>query len=292
LLVLAVLGLCASAGILLLLLQSNKGRRRKRYVHNGFVKAAAVTTEGKQYGAYTLSAGETVICVLAGGLCGFAVGYLFYHHLVPALLSSLSGLWVPGWRRQSRIRKQKEELKLQFKQGLHALVSSLTAGRSVENAFGAALADLQFLYTNPQTSILTEFERITRKLANGETVEAALTDFCRRSQLEELQQFTDVFTTCKRTGGNLAEVMRRTAQIIGDKMEIQQEIAVQLAQKRFESKILGAAPIAVIGMLYWSSPDYMEPLYGNPAGAVIMTVCLAMFAGCWWMTGKMMEMKV
>jgi tight adherence protein B len=250
------------------------------------------TGEGTQYREYTLTTVETAVCLLLGGACGLAVGYLFYHHYAAAALCSLFGLWVPGWRRRSRIRKRKEELKLQFKQGLHALVSSLTAGRSVENAFAAAVDDLQFLYTNPDTFILVEFRRITRKIANGETVEGALGDFGRRSGLEELRQFTEVFATCKRTGGNLAEVMRRTAQMIGEKMEVEQEIGVLLAQKRFESKILGVAPVAVIGMLYWSSPDYMEPLYGNAAGAVIMTVCLVIFAGCWWLTGRLMEMKI
>lgn len=220
------------------------------------------------------------------------MGYLFYHHPIPALLCSLVGLKGPGIRRQSAVRKQQQELKNQFKQGLHALVSSLTAGRSVENAFASAADDMQLLYTNPQTYILVEFERINRKIRNGETVEQALLDFCNRSGLKELHQFTEVFSTCKRTGGNLAEVMRRTAQIIGDKMEIQQEIAVQLAQKRFESRILGVAPIMVIALLYWSAPDYMAPLYGNAAGMTVMTICLLVFAGCWWLSGKLMEMKV
>lgn len=232
------------------------------------------------------------MCIGMGAIGGYAIGYLFYHHILAALVCSLIGLKVPAWRRKSGIRKQKEELKTQFKQGLHALVSSLTAGRSIENAFASAAADLQLLYTNPKTYILVEFERINRKIQNGETVEEALMDFCSRSDLEELRQFTEVFATCKRTGGNLAEVMRRTAHMIGDKMEIQQEISVQLAQKRFESKILGAAPLVVVGMLYWSSPDYMAPLYGNTTGIAIMTFCMLLFGGCWLLTGKLMEMKV
>lgn len=267
-------------------------RKRKQIVRNGFHRAASSAGAGKQYGVYRLSPMETALCIAIGAVCGYTVGYLFYHHPLPACVCALAGLKVPSWRRQACIKKQQEELKQQFKQGLHALVSSLTAGRSVENAFASASADLQLLYTNPQTYILIEFERINRRIANGETVEEALLDLCKRSGQEELRQFTDVFTTCKRTGGNLAEVMRRTAQLIGDKMEIQQEISVQLAQKRFESKILGAAPVAVIALLYWSSPDYMAPLYGNAAGAVIMTGCLIMIAGCWWLTGKLMEMKL
>lgn len=253
---------------------------------------SAPPRDGIHYGQCPLSPLEQTVCLTAGCGAGYTVGYLFYHHPVPALLLSLAGLMTPAWRRKVRVRKRKDELARQFKQALYALVSSLTAGRSVENSFAAAVQDLRLVYTDPNTYILIEFERIDRKIANGETVEAALEDFCRRSELEELVQFTEVFTTCKRTGGNLAEVMRRTAHILGEKMEVRQELQVMFAQKRFESKILGAAPLAVIFLLYWSSPDYMAPLYGNPAGAVIMTIALLIFAACWWMTGKWMEVKL
>ncbi|WP_438445794.1 type II secretion system F family protein [Gorillibacterium sp. sgz5001074] len=266
--------------------------RRMQKLRTGYGRAADSGTEGTKYGMYNLHPAESALCWVGGGLAGYAIGYLFYNHPIPAMLCALSGLWVPGWLRRTRIRKRKEELARQFRQALYALVSSLTAGRAVENAFSAAVKDLRLIYTDPGTYILIEFERIDNKIRNGETVEAALLDFGRRSELDELLQFTEVFSTCKRTGGNLAEVMRRTAHIIGEKMEVRQEIGVMLAQKRFESKILGVAPLAVIGLLQWSSPDYMEPLYGNAAGALIMSVCLAVFLGCWVLAGKWMELKL
>jgi tight adherence protein B len=267
-------------------------KKRTRRVSQKYEKVSSSAGEGIQYGKYRLSAFEYAGCLAVGGAAGFGVGYLFYHHLIAGLICSAAGLYMPKWRVQARIKKRREELGRQFKQSLQALVSSLTAGRSVENAFAASVQDLRLLYSDPNTYIIVEFERIDRKIANGETVESALADLASRSGLEELLQFTDVFATCKRTGGNLAEVMRRTAQLIGEKMEIRQEIHVMLAQKRFESKVLGAAPIAVIALLYGSSPDYMAPLYGNPAGAVIMTFCLAVFSLCWRMTGKLMDVKV
>jgi tight adherence protein B len=250
------------------------------------------SAEGTIYTEYHLSATEYALCFAVGGMACFSIGYLFYHSFVIGLLLAFGAWGIPGQYRRMRIQKQMNELRLQFKQGLHALVTSLTAGRSIENAFAAAAADLGFLYNHPQTFIVVEFHRIRRRIANGEPIERALEDFCRRSGLEELTQFLDVFVTAKRTGGNMADVMRRTSQMIGDKMEIQQDIAVQLAQRRFESRILGAAPLGVIGLLYWSSPDYMEPLYGNAAGAAIMTAGLAIMLLCWWLTGKLMEMKL
>lgn len=281
-----------SYGAVILLWGRRFGARLRIPFRSRISQANKSAAEGLDYGSCRLTHMETAFWAFMGGAAGCAVGYLFYHHVLPAALGALLGISAPGWRRRNRVKKRQEELSRQFKQALYAMVSSLTAGRSVENTFAAAAQDLRLIYTDPDTYILVELERIDRKIANGETVEAALEDFGRRSQMEELLQFTEVFTTCKRTGGNLAEVMRRTAHLIGEKMEVRQEIQVMLAQKRFESKILGAAPMAVVGLLYWSSPDYMAPLYGNPVGVAIMTVCLGVFAGCWRLTAKWMELKL
>lgn len=237
-------------------------------------------------------AAELVAASLLAGAGLFAVGHVFYDHPVIAMLFSLGGLLAPAARRRKRQRRQQEELKQQFKQALHSLATSLSAGRSVESAFQAAVADLRLIYADPEVRIIRELERINRRIANGDSVEIALLDFADRTNIEDIRQFAEVFAICKRTGGNLVEVMRRTSQMIGEKLEIEQEIAVQLAQKKFESRIMGVAPLAVVALLKWSSPDYMAPLYETATGRVIMTVGLILLLGCMWMIGKWMDIRV
>jgi tight adherence protein B len=128
-------------------------------------------------------------------------------------------------------------------------------------------------------------------LENGEPIEAALIDFSRRASLEDATSFTDVFVTCKRTGGNLIEVMKRTSGIIGEKLEIKQDISVMIAQKRFESRVLLLAPILIVAVLSFSSPEYMEPLYRG-IGVMIMSFCLLLLGACGWLTHKIMNIRV
>jgi tight adherence protein B len=127
-------------------------------------------------------------------------------------------------------------------------------------------------------------------MENGEPVERAIADFSERSGIEEIAQFADVFVICKRTGGDLVEVIRRTANMIGDKLEMEQEIAVLVAQKRFEAKALSLIPFALVAFLAWSSPDYMAPLYGL-AGNLLMTGALAVLAFCYWLSQSIMNIK-
>lgn len=286
--------LAAAAGIGLLtwlgfIFWENR-RRPQTEAANG--KAKQLGSRGTDYSRYHMSGKEMAGSLAAAAFFLGMVGYVFYRSGFAAMLLAALAVFYPRLRRKALIRKRQEELSQQFKQALYSLSSSLSAGKSVENAFADATRDLQLLYGDKNTDILLEFERIHLKIRNGETVESALFEFSGRTGLDDVRQFADVFAICKRSGGNLVEVMRKTAQVLGEKLDIQQEISVMVAQKRFESKVLGLAPIVVVGLLAYSSPDYMAPLYDGAAGRLIMTGSLALLSACWGWTKHIMEIRV
>ncbi|NOU99018.1 type II secretion system F family protein [Paenibacillus planticolens] len=243
------------------------------------------------YHQYHLTPRQRVSAILMLALPAFLVGYIFYKTFIFAAVFSAAGLVFPRIRKQQLIQMRKNKLYVQFKQALSCLSSSMTVGKSIETAFQEALEDLKLLYPDPACLIVIEFSIICRKVENGEPIEAALKNFAERSHLEDVVSFTDVFLTCKRTGGNLVEVMKRTAAVIGEKLEITQDINVMIAQKRFESRVLLFAPIVIVAVLAFSSPEYMQPLYSG-VGVVIMSGCLFMLSGCFALTQKIMNIKV
>ncbi|MNR58056.1 hypothetical protein D3C85_1789660 [compost metagenome] len=64
-----------------------------------------------------------------------------------------------------------------------------------------------------------------------------------------------------------------------------------IAQKRFESRVLVVAPIVIVAVLAFSSPEYMEPLYKG-SGILIMSICLLLLGACFVLTQKIMNIKV
>ncbi|WP_165452283.1 type II secretion system F family protein [Paenibacillus thalictri] len=219
------------------------------------------------------------------------IGVVFYKSIWASLLIAAISLAYPKLRAKELAVRRKQHLNIQFKQALSSISSSLGAGKSVEMSFREAVDDLKLLYPDPNTHIIRELEWIQHKLESGVTIEAALSDFSLRAGTDDIGNFVDVFVTCKRTGGNLVQVIRRTATIIQEKLEIQQEIGVMISQKRFESRMLTFAPLAVIGLLAFSSPDYMEPLY-HGFGIVIMSGCLLVLIACFFITKRIMDIKV
>lgn len=243
------------------------------------------------YSTYDLSGLQRMLCIAAGAMMFMGIGYLFYHQWIIALVLSFGGLLVPRFWRNHMLQRRRTALNLHFKQALYSISSSLSAGRSVENGFREAIQDLRMLDPDAENDLITELSIISARLEYGEPIEEALHDFSRRACMEDITNFADVFTTCKRTGGDLVEVIRRTSSIIGEKLDIQQEIAVLVAQKKFESKALLAAPILMLVFMNLTSGDYMKPMFSG-MGMIISTFALLGLAGCLLWIIKIMNIKI
>jgi tight adherence protein B len=243
------------------------------------------------YRTYRLTRGEFMLSLLAGALVLLLIGLVFYRHVLFAALLVPAAFFYPRLRQRSRREKLQRELSLQFRQALYSLSSSLAAGRSVENAFREAVRDLMMLYPYRDAPIVRELAAISSRLDNGEPIERCIADLAERAGLAEIADFADVFITCKRTGGDLVQVMRRTSQLIGERIEMEQDIAVMIAQKRFEANLLIVMPLLLVGLLQISAPDYMAPLYEG-AGYLIVTAALLSLAGSCLLIRKIMDIKV
>lgn len=255
-------------------------------------KYAASRTSSRDYSQYTYTVYEWIFNVGAASGFLFAVGYFFYHNLWAAVILCSVGLFFPSLRRKQYREKRQKELQLQFKHALYALSSLLAAGKSVESAFQEMIDDLRMLYPDPETMIIQECIRINRRVDMGEPMESALQDFSRRAHLDDMTQFTQVFVICKRTGGDLIETVRKTAHMIADKIAVEQDISVMLAQKKLESKLLNIIPYVMIVFLSAGSPDYMSPIYHSTLGAVVMTVSIITLLGCYLLSMKLMNIQV
>ena len=244
------------------------------------------------YDIYTMSNKEKILYCLAAAAVLFIIGYIFYHSIVLSLLLTPFALLYPKIRTREIIEARKNDLNIQFRDMLYSLSSSLSAGKSIESSFKESLKDLAILYPNPDTYIIREVEYIVRRLEMNETIESALEDFALRSHLEDIQNFSDVFKTCKRTGGNLVEVIKNTSNIINDKIEIKLEITTILSAKKFEQKVLTVMPIFLIVVLSISSADYMQPVFTELAGRVVMTVAVMLIVAGYFIAKKIMNIKV
>lgn len=245
----------------------------------------------QHYDHYELNRNEVIICIFLWSVLIWFTTYSFYQSIMLSLLLVPLSFFFLKYERVRLIAKRKARMKLQFKDLLLSLLSSLAAGRSLENCFQVAQADMVMLYPNVQDEMMLEINIINHKLSNGEVLEKSLLDLAERANIAEFSQFVETLQTCKRSGGDLLTVMRRTANMLSDQIEIDNEIAVIIAQKKLESRMMMAAPFVFLQFLNMMAADYMVTLY-NGFGYILLTIVLLLLLFCFWIMNKFTQIKL
>ena len=75
-------------------------------------------------------------------------------------------------------------------------------------------------------------------------------------------------------------------------MDVKQEIETMIAAKKMEFRIMTMIPIGIIVYMKLSFPEFMEVLYDNAGGMLIMSLCLGIYTAAWYMGKRMLEIEV
>lgn len=234
---------------------------------------------------------ENPVFLLEGAVLIGVIAYLFYDSPLAAVF--LAPLLVPYYRRRSRekLHQDKKELSAQFREALAAVITALKAGYSAENAFIECLQEMQFQF-GEKAMITCEMKRIGKGIENRIPLEKLLAEFAARWQIEEISEFAEVFTIARRSGGDLPEILGRTAEVIRDRMEIDTEIDVLMSSRKFEQKIMEGVPFFIIFYLGLTTEGFFSVLYHNAAGVLFMTGCLAAYLAAVLISDRIMAIEL
>jgi tight adherence protein B len=243
------------------------------------------------YDRYHFNLRETVTYILQAISIIIIIGILFYRNIIGILLLSPIIYFYLKIKTKELIKIRKWKLNLEFRDGILALSAALEAGYSAEHAFEEACRDLRQIY--PENSLIVrEFTYLIRQLKMNITVEKALSEFSERSGVEDILSFAEVFATAKRTGGDLIKVIKTTGNMINDKIEIKREILTLITAKKLEANLMKVIPLFMLVYLSVSSPGFLDPLYHNLYGILVMTVILACYLGTYLIIDKIIAIEV
>lgn len=245
----------------------------------------------KDYTTYSYSRRERIWYGALGMAGSFGLLYLFFHSLWICLPGSLAGaVFFLAYQKRQLVQKEKWKLMTEFKDAMDSMISALVAGYSMENAITEAYHDLQLMY-GEETLMLSELKNIRQKLQLKQALDLLLLDLGRRSGLEDIIVFAQIYTTARRSGGNLVKVMKRTADNIGEKIEIQREIQTMIAGKKMEATCMMIIPLLIILYLQIFSPGYLEPLYQGAGGRLFMAAALVIYGAAVIWSRKIMNIQ-
>jgi len=243
------------------------------------------------YDIYILSMREWLFYSGQGILIAALFSYIFYRSLVVFLIFIPFGIIVPLTKRKELKNRQLQQLNLEFKEGILLLSSFLSAGYSVENSVISASVELSVLY-GEEGLITKEFRFIERQIHMNRSVEQAFLEFALRSGLDDVKNFAEVFSTAKRSGGELVSIISHTADVIRDKVQVRQEILTMTASKQFELKIMNLIPFFIVIYIDFTSPGFFQIMYTTGAGRILMTICMILYMIAYQTAKRIMEIEI
>lgn len=234
---------------------------------------------------------EYVAAILQAAGLTVVLAYLFYDSLLAVFaLLPLALVYLYQWR-EERCREKEMRFCAQFMDAMQMLSSALRTGYSVENAIREAEKELRPVYSRT-CRIREEFERMVYRLDMNLTVEQVLKEFAGRVRQEDAEHFAEVFAIAKRTGGDSIGVLKSSVRTIGDKIEVERQIQTMLAAKNLEFKIMCVIPLGMVFYMRIAFPEFLDVLYGNVPGVLMMSVCLGIYMAAYWLGKRMIQIEV
>ncbi len=243
------------------------------------------------YRTYKLSLRERIIYSMQYMGIFLVLGKIFYDSFFAALAGVFFLPLLLKRKASILAAKRREVLTLEFKDFILAFSASLKAGYSAENALVAAGRDLASMYEE-SSLMVEECRKMEKNLKNNQLSEVLLAEFAGRSGQEEIRDFAAIFVIAKRSGGAMGAIIKNTADIISEKIEVKREIQLLYAAKRMEQNIMNIVPVAMIGYVRMTTPDYFDVLYHNLFGILVMSLCLVVYAGAYMLSRKIMDIEV
>lgn len=268
--------------------KTEKKAKKKKEVYE---PVPGVLGDAADYHVYKMKFSDRVIAALLGFAASVVVVYVFFHSV---LFGVIGGVFLAPLAqkiyRKYKIKKRQQNLLLQFKDLLESLASSYSAGQNTTGAFADARSDMVSIY-GEESDIVSEVGLIVTGMANNFSVEELLNNFAKRSGLDDVESFANVFEVSNRQGSNLNKVISESREIINDKIEIEMEIDTMLQGNKNELNIMVLAPLVVVPFLGGLGGD--TTITGNtPLNVVVKLVCIGIFAGAYLMGRKMVDIKV
>ena len=72
------------------------------------------------------------------------------------------------------------------------------------------------------------------KLNLNISIEDAFNEFAKECRVEEINNFSEILSYAKRSGGNLIQIIKNTTDSISEKIDVKREISTIISAKQFE----------------------------------------------------------
>jgi len=180
------------------------------------------------------------------------VGYMGW---VPGLVLAGAPLAWVGIQRAKRFHR----FDVLLPDAIDLIARALRAGQSLPGALVTVAEEI----ADP---LGPEFQRAADEMNYGLPFRDAMHNLYVRFPIRDLQFLISAILVQRETGGNLPELLDKTAAVLRSRIQLQQKVKVHTAQGRMTGAVLIAMPFAAFVLTNLIRPGYTTPLFETELG--------------------------
>jgi len=207
--------------------------------------------------------------VIAGalGVGAFVIAMFTGVSLLPALgLAFAAGGGLPFWLLSFLKKRRENKFLAMFPDAVDVIVRGIKAGLPL-------LDSLKLIAAEAEEPLRSEFRGIIETQTIGIPIGEACFKLYEHMPVPEANFFAIVIAIQQRAGGNLSEALGNLSRVLRDRKKMKAKIQAMSMEAKASASIIGALPIAVMMLVYFTSPQYMSLLFTESLGRLMLLCC-------------------
>jgi tight adherence protein B len=216
---------------------------------------------------------------------GLGVLLFVFRDPVSGLIGFFAGYMLPRFWIGRKIGGRLKGFNKQLPDTIVLLSNSLRAGSSF-------LQSIELVSREGAPPMSEEMGRVVREVNLGLGMEEALANLVRRIKSDDLDLMVTAIGIQQQVGGNLAEILDTIAFTIRERVRIKGDINTLTAQGRVSGYLVAFLPIGLGVALNAINPAFMQPLFTETIGRILIAVGAVMMTIGFLAIRKITDIKV
>jgi len=213
------------------------------------------------------------------GLLALAGAFVTGMGLLPGLgIGFAAGFGLPRWMLGFLKKRRERKFIDGFADAVDVIVRGVKAGLPLGDC-------LRVIASDAPEPVKGEFRSIVETQTIGMPIGEACTRLYESMPLAEANFFGIVISIQQKAGGNLSEALGNLSRVLRDRKKMAAKIRAMSMEAKASATIIGSLPIAVMILVYITSPNYIELLWTTSLGRLMLVSCAV------WMSIGVFVMK-
>jgi tight adherence protein B len=178
-------------------------------------------------------------------------------------IAFVAGVGLPRWALHYLKKRREARFIEELPNAIDVIVRGVKAGLPLNDC-------IHVIATETQEPVRSEFGTIADSTAIGMPLPEACSKLYDRIPLAESNFFGIVITIQQRAGGSLSEALGNLSRVLRDRKKMKAKIAAMSMEAKASAVIIAALPIAVMFLVYLTSPGYIDLLWTRPIGRMML----------------------